>query len=404
MGATTNDEATIDRLAEHYDHHSPELAVDVLFDVYRRILEQPGIPRSDAHGGFRLIAHHADLSAIGKDPKTFACGAGVVLPRPPDDPPFIPFELEGAEHTQMRQLYLDILGIRQVRDAEPYVRASVDALLGAFQHAGGGDFYEDVAARLPIDVAGELIGWDHDVRSRLRQAVDQAVEHINPDGDNAAARAELVSLMLAQIADRRERPRDDRLTALLSATIDGEPLSDERLLMFTFIFAIAGYETTARALSSLIWFLAENRALQDRLRDEPKLVPNVVEEGLRVFPSAHTFFRTVTERVELHGEVLEPGEKVALLFGAANRDPEVFDDPDTFRPDRANARQHVSFGWGAHFCAGAHLARAEMRILLEILIANYPPFELAGAARWTPNLLAGNHMGVIELPLRFVDR
>lgn len=403
MGPAANDETTVRRLAENYDHHSPELSIDVLYDVYRRILDQPGLPSSDAHGGFRLVAHHRDLSAVGKDPKTFACGAGVVLPRPPNDPPFIPFELEGAEHTEVRQLYLDILGIRQVKDAEPYVRESVETLLSGFQRAGGGDFYEDVAAQLPIDVAGELIGWDHDVRSRLRSAVDQAVEHINPDGDNAAARAELVSLMLAQIADRRERPRNDRLTALLSATIGGEPLSDERLLMFTFIFAIAGYETTARALSSFIWYLAANRELQDRLRAEPSLIPNAVEEGLRMFPSAHTFFRTVTERTELCGEVLEPGEKVALLFGAANRDPKVFDDPDRFRPDRENARQHLSFGWGAHFCAGAHLARAEMRILVEMLLSGYSPFELAGDAVWTPNLLAGNHMGVVELPLRFVD-
>ena len=347
------------------------------------------------------MARHADLSAVGKDPTTFASGQGVVLPRPPDDPPFIPFELEGTEHSEIRQLYLDILGIRQVKDAEPFIRARVDALLHTFRDAGGGEFYEEVAARLPIDVAGELIGWDEAVRSRLQRAVDEAVEHLNPTGDNAAARAELVSLMQAQLADRRAHPRDDRLTALLSATVGGEPLSDATLLMFTFIFAIAGYETTARALCSLICHLAQHPDLQDRLRAEPGLIPNVVEEGLRVYPSAHTFFRMVTEPTELRGERLEPGERVALLFGAANRDPEVFDEPDVFRADRSNARQHLAFGWGAHFCVGAHLARAEIRILLEILLASHPPFELAGEPRWTPHLLAGNHMGVNHLPLRF---
>ena len=115
MGPDIEDQAKIDRLATHYDHHSPELSVDVLNDVYHRILEQPGLPRTDAHGGFRLVARHADLSAVGKDPATFACGQGVVLPRPPDDPPFIPFELEGAEHSEIRQLYLDILGSARSR-------------------------------------------------------------------------------------------------------------------------------------------------------------------------------------------------------------------------------------------------------------------------------------------------
>jgi cytochrome P450 len=210
----------------------------------------------------------------------------------------------------------------------------------------------------------------------------------------------LALLARSEIESRRAQPRDDYMTTLTNAEIEGRRITDGELEMVVQAFLFAGYETTVHAVGSMMAFLAENPAVQEQMRRDPSAIGAVIEESLRLFPPAHTMFRTVTEKTMLADTVMEEDDKVVLLFSAANRDPSKFEAPEEFRLDRRNPRQHLSFGFGAHFCVGSHLARAEMRIILEVM-SRYPCVELAGPPVRTPHLLMGQMMGVEHLPLRF---
>jgi cytochrome P450 len=400
--ATDADQAEVARLAKRFDHHDPNLGIDTVFDVYGHLQQVEGVAWTEAHGGYWVVTHAADVRAAELAPEVFTSSEGVFNPGHPPGEPLIPLELDGDFHVGIRELYMDLLNIRNVRQQEPYIRGRVDALLAEFHGSGGGDFVE-IAARLPIDVVGEIIGFDDEFRSRVRECVDRTTAGLGEKMDAAKAGVDLMALIAGAVTDRQDNPRDDKLTAVINAEIDGKPLTQNQLFGFLTAYLVAGYMTTAHGLAAMVFELARDRSLQDRLRGDRKLIPTMVEETLRFHPPVHSFFRTATEDTEVRGCPIAAGDKVALMFGAANRDPERFEDPDTFHPDRENARQHMAFGFGAHVCAGAHLARAEMRIVLEALIEQYPPFELDGEPRWPSRLVIGHHLGLEYLPIRFVN-
>ena len=214
---------------------------------------------------------------------------------------------------------------------------------------------------------------------------------------------DLGGVALREVQDRRANPRDDYMTTLVQTSIDGRPLTDAELVNTIQAFILAGFETTAHAIANLMLRLGERPDLQERLRTDVDARAAAIEEALRLFPPAHTMFRTVTEETTVDDTTFEPGDKVALLFAAANRDASIFPDPEVFDIDRPNLRQHLSFGFGVHHCVGAPLARAEMRVLLEAL-ADLPPFELTGEPEYSPNLMLGQIIGVEHLPLRFAPQ
>jgi cytochrome P450 len=397
---TDVDEAEIERLTTRFDHHDPSLNTDTIYHVYNRLQQTEGVPKTDAHGGYWMLTHVADVKAAGLG-DAFTAAEGIFMPEHAGDP-IIPLELEGAFHTAIRDLYMSMLSVRNVRQFEPYIRTRVAELLAELRLNGGGDFVKGFAARLPIDVVGEIIGFDEAFRSQVRDCVDRTTAGFGDVADGNAG-PDLQALIAGAIRDRRENPRDDKLTVVVNTEVDGKPLTDKELHGFLTAYVIAGYMTTAHSLGALVFQLAGDRALQDRLRDDRSLIATVVEETLRFHPPVHSFFRTATKETQVRGTTFAAGDKVALMFGAANRDPERFDDPDTFRADRENARQHLAFGFGAHVCAGAHLARAEMRIALEVLLDECPPFELDDEPGWPTQLIIGHHLGLEYLPIRFIN-
>ena len=189
--------------------------------------------------------------------------------------------------------------------------------------------------------------------------------HGTPSG---AAPTTLRRLLLAEAEDRRTHPREDFLSEVVHARIDGEPITPHSLSSFLFGAIVAGHETTLAAAANLAYQLGADPELQRRLAEHPELAGPAVDECLRHRSPVQSFFRTVTRDVEVAGTELRAGDKVMLLYGAANRDPGVFADPDRFDLDRyeseRDARRHLAYGFGVHRCAGAHLADVELRLLL----------------------------------------
>jgi cytochrome P450 len=223
-----------------------------------------------------------------------------------------------------------------------------------------------------------------------------------PSPESLGAAAELFVYMIAKATERRSAPREDVLSKLALAELDGVRLTDAELGAFCLTLLVAGNETTRNLISGGMRALLENRGQWEKLCADPSLLPNAVEEMLRFVSPIQNFVRRVLRDVELAGKKLSAGEYVALLYGSANRDADVFGaDADCFDITRPSADRHLAFGFGEHFCLGASLARLEARVMFEELIARGPGFALAGPVRRLPSTLVN---GIAQMPMVFEER
>jgi cytochrome P450 len=203
-------------------------------------------------------------------------------------------------------------------------------------------------------------------------------------------------------AERKACPADDYLTAISQATIGGEPLDDAGVTAFGLSLFGAGSETTQSLLAGMAWCLLEHPDQMQAVFDDPSLIPNAVEETLRWWTPVRSMARSATTDVDVSGTTVAQGERVLLLYSAANRDPDVFDgDPEVFDITRSDSSKHLGFGFGEHFCLGAHLARREARATFEELVARYRSMELAGEPKPRRNPLINSFD---ELPVRLIPR
>jgi cytochrome P450 len=243
------------------------------------------------------------------------------------------------------------------------------------------DLIETLAAPLPTFVIADLLGVPRsdyqDFRTWSEQLVSGDPFSEELAGTSLAGAASLYEYFTAIIAERRRQPRADLVTSLIEAEVDGERLTDEELLGFCLLLLVAGNETTTNLVSNAAVGLAANPDQCAALVNEPGLVPNAIEEFLRFDSPVQGLARTLTREVELHGETMAAGDKVMLLFGAANRDAREF-GPDADSLDvRRSVNRHLAFGHGIHYCLGASLARLEAHVACEELLAALPHLELA---------------------------
>jgi cytochrome P450 len=193
---------------------------------------------------------------------------------------------------------------------------------------------------------------------------------------------------------------DDLVSELLAGELDGEPLTEEQLVSYCELLVEAGNETTRNAISGGLLAFSEHREQWDALRDDPALLPDAVEEILRWSSPISHFTRAATEDYDLRGVTIRAGEQVALYFASANRDEEVFDDPFAFRIDR-RPNPHLAFGFGEHFCMGAHVARVELETIFRHLLARLDSFEVSGTVERLSSIINGS---IKHLPIRYRER
>jgi len=288
------------------------------------------------------------------------------------------------------------------------VRAVVDRLIDQVCEAGECDFVWDLAAWLPLVMIGDALGVDPEDHPTLMTWSDDLLRGQGQTDDD------LVMKMLAAfegysayatrvIEDRRGCPRDDLMSVLVHAEVDGERLDDGALLFDSLLILIGGDETTRHVISGGAFQLLRDRSQWERLLADRELVTPAVEEMLRWVSPIKNMARTATRDVELRGETIHAGDKVLLLYHSANRDERVFEHPERFLADR-QPNNHVAFGgYGAHFCLGASLARLELRVMFEELLRALPDATLASDAA-LPLRPSNFIVGIEHMPITFTPR
>jgi cytochrome P450 len=295
----------------------------------------------------------------------------------------LPFMImtDPPRHDQLRALVRRAFTPRVISRLEPAIRTIAAEFVDDIVAGGGGDLTQMLAMPLPAIVIADLLGVPREDREEFRQWGEDAIQN-NPDDPAVATRAaeglnQLVSYFKGLIEERRESPRDDFLTDLIAAEVDGERLDEWALLGMCIHLLLAGTETTTNLISNSAMLLTEHRDVWARILADPGILPQVIEECLRFDSPVQALSRTVTADCELHGRQMRQGDQVILLFGSACRDEREFDHADVFDVDRRFER-HLGFGHGLHFCLGAPLARLEVRVVYEELAAKAPGLEVSG--------------------------
>lgn len=376
----------------HLNHQDPSLVEDDFFDLYGELREQP-VVWSDHHGGFWVVSRFDDVRSVLKDWQTFSSAEGVFLP----DIGFrtLALDQDPPQQTVFRRLFLPVGGRTAVEANQPKLQEMTRRVVSAFAAQGGGDAIPAVSEILPVEAIGLMAGLSPEASSRVRQLSVQGLKNMATDPQ---ALMPLMSMLLEEVETRRGGDGSDFLTELANAEVDGRPITEEETGNILVSTVLAGHETTMNASGHLLLELAKNPTLQEELRADDAGIPRVVEESLRHRAPVHLFFRTVTQSVTVAGTEMKAGDKVAVLFASANRDPRHFSEPDTFRPDREDVG-HVSFGWGIHRCIGAPLAQVELRLLVSEIM-RHGRLVLAGEPQFK-SLEGGYHAGVSSLPLGF---
>jgi hypothetical protein len=352
--------------------------------------------RSESWGGFWVAARHAALREVGRDLDTFASGDGVLVPPLGHGRLLLPMEADGALHRAYRGLLLPQLGPQAVAALEPQVREVTGAALDELLPRGGADMYEEYGKRIPASLITRLLGiedepdfWDWTETLIYGRFEEGDGGHVREAGD--ALRAFFVGVVERRRPAAEAGAGDDLVSVLIRAHAAGEVASNEDVVDLCFFLLIAGLDNTAFAIRAVLWHLAAHPDDRQALLDDPALVRPAVEECLRMYPPVTALARSVRAPTEVDGAAIGPGDRVLLLYGAANRDPALFADPDTFRLDRAG-NPHVAFGVGAHRCIGSHLARLEIRIAIEEILRRAPAYELA-----EPETTSWHPAGPLEL-------
>lgn len=386
-----------------YRPWDPEVIADP-YPVYRELRERAPVFWSSEANAW-VLSRYADVTAALTDPATYSSASGV-YPTPPDvdmTELFLPMLVmsDPPRHTELRQIASKAFTPRRVAALELGIHAIVHELLDEVPATGRWDFVSGLSGPLPAIVIADMLGVPREDRDRFRAWSTTLIQG-NPIrgemGPGLEAAAALYDYFSSFLAERRARPQDDLMTALVQAEVDGQHLSEDELLGFCLLLLVAGHETTTNLLSNGAVLLAEHRGVRERLRNNRELVPSAVEELLRFDSPVQGIGRTLTRPVELHGQQMESGDSVLLLFGSANRDDHAFPDAEIFDITRRPER-HVALGRGIHFCLGASLARMETRIALDVLLDRRAfawDVDLGGAER----LRSGPIRGFASLPVR----
>ena len=385
-------------------------------EAWRRLRRESPIHWFDLPGGvgFWAVTRRADIVWLSKQPARF-----INAPRLAIFEEGAPVEgertfvrqllnMDPPHHGEVRKPAAPWFTPRAIRRRRPGIERIAKDLLD--EMAGDGeereaDFVADFAAPLTLSVLADMLGVPRADWERMFHWTNQVAGSADPefsDGQDGIssvenARDELFAYFAELAAERRKDPRDDMVSVLVHAEVGGRPMPPLELLSYYFLLVVAGNETTRNAASGGLLALVENPDQLEKLRENPELIESAVEEIVRWTSPVNQFCRTATEDVELHGEQIRAGDAFCLLYGSANRDEEVFEEPECFRVDR-RPNPHVGFGIGEHFCLGANLARLELRIIFRDLALRLEQVELA---RPVERMRSSFLVGAKRMPIRY---
>lgn len=365
--------------------------------------------------GFWSITKYDDIIAISRDPQTFISGQGITMgshafnaarPDPSSGLGKMMIVTDPPRHVRLRRLVNRGFTPRMVAQLEPSIRQTVTYIIDDVIERGAADFVVDIAAQLPLAVICDMMGVPRADASYMFELTNRTLGAGDPEyataGDDVRAtvqqaQREMFVYFMKLLAERRRQRRDDLVSVLIDAEIDGEKLTEEEILFFCFLLIVAGNETTRNATSGGMLALIEHPEQRARLLAKPELLPTAIEEILRWTSPVTHMARVATRDVELRGQSIRAGDQLIMWYPSANRDEEVFEQPDVFDIGRT-LNDHIAFGIGEHFCLGAGLARLELRVMFEELLRRLPDLQLAGPPERLRSTFIG---GIKHLPVTF---
>ncbi len=390
---------TTDRL--NVPLHSPDFYAGDPYPAYRQLRATTPVCWNGVTNFWALLKYE-DVRFVSSNPATFSSTRGITIPDPELPNPVQPGSLiftDPPRHRQMRKLINSGFTRRRVAVLEPKIREIVRGILDGVEPGSVREFAEEIAAPLPTRMIAELIGAPPDDWEQFRTWSDAATGTADPeiDLDPMVAAGQLFEYFQKLIAVRRVEPRDDLLSVLAGAEIDGVRLTDEDLLNFAFLLLVAGNETTRNLIALGTLALITHPDQCRLLVNDPSLIPGAVEEMLRWNSPVVHMARTANVDVEIRGQRIAAGDVVVMLYQSANRDEDIFGaDSEEFNVTR-HPNPHIAFGCGEHSCVGAQLARLEATVMFEELLRRFPDIELVGQV---DRMRATMVPGVKRMPVR----
>jgi cytochrome P450 len=381
--------------------HSPDFYAGDPYPAYRELRATAPVCWNDVTNFWALLRYD-DIRYVSSSPAMFSSTNGISIPDPALPNPVQPGNLiftDPPRHRQLRKLVNSGFTRRRVTLLEQKIREIVRGILDGLQPDSVHEFAEEIAAPLPTRMIAELIGAPPDDWEQFRAWSDAATGTADPeiDLDPMVAVGQLFEYFQKLIGARRIEARDDLLSVLAGAEIDGDRLTDEDLLNFAFLLLVAGNETTRNLIALGTCALITHPDQCRLLVNDPSLIPGAVEEMLRWNSPVVHMARTANVDVEIRGQRIAEGDVVVMLYGSANRDEDIFgSDSEEFKVTR-HPNPHIAFGCGEHSCVGAQLARLEATVMFEELLRRFPGLELVGEV---DRMRATMVPGVKRMPVR----
>jgi cytochrome P450 len=386
--------------AHDFDHLDPRW-IDNPYPIWAALRQTCPIAHTQRFMGVYFPVRYQDIRTIAYDTEHFSSRRIIVREeRPPMLPPAPPITSDPPQHRGQKTVLLPAFTPDAIARHKPRTQEICRELINSFSGRNGCDGASEYAQEIPVRVIASMLGISERAGGLFRKWIHDVLElGITDHAALLRATGEMDAFFANEIAQRRAAKSDDLVSYLVGARIDGQPLSDEHIIGTLKLLLIAGIDTTWSAIGSCLWHLATHPADRRRLRQEPELMPTAVEELLRAY-SPVTMAREVAKETQINGCHFKEGEMVFLSFPAANRDPEMFPDPDRVVIDRPENR-HAAFGLGIHRCLGSNLARMEITVALEEWLARIADFALAPgqAVKWSEGTVRGPR----QLPLVFAS-
>jgi cytochrome P450 family 109 len=341
---------------------------------------------------------YRDIQSVLGDPETFSSDISALQTMATMDPP---------RHTQLRRLVARAFTSKLISALEPRIQEITNELLSRVESAGAMDVITDLAFPLPIAVIAELLGLPQEDRGKFKQwsipaikAAEMELQGLTPEPAFVEAVSQLEQYLQALVELRTHDPREDLISGLAHAEVEGERLTMQEIVSTCRLLLIAGFETTANLIGNTAQLLLAHPLSLAAVRDTPELIPGAIEESLRYNSPFQFFMRKATRDVSIGGQLIREGQRVLTINASGNRDEAAFPDADRF-DIRRSPNRHLSFGHGIHLCLGAGLGRLEAKVAIGTLLNKFPDLQLDTSGSGAASLSSVVLYGWSHLPIRW---
>ncbi|KAK7186892.1 putative cytochrome P450 [Paraphaeosphaeria sporulosa] len=375
-----------------------------IYEQFDTLRSKCPVAYSSQMGGYWMLTRYEDVKNCASDTSTFISSVKAVIPSDPRGTRRPPLNTDPPVHTPYRTAIDRTLKISRLKRLESVLEDHARREWKVLVERGRGDVSADFGANFAAWVEVTWLNLGDESAPMLAKTAAAWVNAWREQQTDVVKfySEKLYDMARALFRDRRENPRDvesDPASSLLAERVNGQPIAEEKLIDALRQCLVVGMVAPPILFGNMATHLAQDKALQNRLRENPELIPSAVEEFVRLYVPYRGFSRTASSPVELHGRTLNPGEPITMTYAAANRDPEVFSNPHEFVLGRENVSKHLGFGRGRHRCAGMPLARMALQVGLKVMLENSQDWDLDGELQYAKM----PEMGIISCPVRIIS-